>query len=188
MLPQVTDSDSRSAWANDLHLVAGIDEAGRGAFAPDGSLLLQSCCHPTRNCARVSLALRDSKRLQDPAKRDYWAIHLREKAISYGVGLASHAEIDEMGIVPATRLAIDRAISGLPHTPQHLLIDFLSFPELTIPQTCLVKGDARCMSIAAASILAKTTRDGICESLISSIQVTDSLNTKGMAQRLTVKR
>jgi ribonuclease HII len=75
------------------------------------------------------------------------------------VGSASCQEIDEAGIVPATCLAIQRAIGRLSVAPQHLLVDFLNIPNLYIPQTSLVKGDARSLSIAAASVLAKTARD-----------------------------
>jgi ribonuclease HII len=81
------------------------------------------------------------------------------------VGFASAEEIDAQGIVPATRLAALRALSGLSIVPQYLLTDFrLELPELDIPQTALVKGDVLCLSIAAASVLAKTARDQImCE-------------------------
>jgi ribonuclease HII len=84
---------------------------------------------------------------------------LKELALGYGVGFASHQEIDTLGIVPATRLAVQRALDELPEPPQHLLLDYLNLPDVLIPQTSLVKGDARCLSIAAASILAKTARD-----------------------------
>lgn len=81
------------------------------------------------------------------------------QALCYAVGFASHQEIDVYGIVPATRLAMQRALSQLSVAPQHLLLDFLDLPDLPIPQTCLVKGDCRSLSIAAASVLAKTARD-----------------------------
>jgi len=100
----------------------------------------------------------DSKQMK-PAARRFWADQIRRFAISYGIGFSSNKEIDQIGIVPATKLAIQRGLAKLCLTPQHLLIDYLKCPEIQIPQTCLVKGDTRCLSIAAASVLAKTERD-----------------------------
>jgi ribonuclease HII len=77
------------------------------------------------------------------------------------VGFASAQEIDDLGIVPATRLAVQRALVKLMPCPQHLLVDYLKLPDCELPQTALVKGDERSLSIAAASILAKTARDEI---------------------------
>lgn len=157
-LPHTPDFAFETAlWSAGLQIVAGIDEAGRGALA--GPVAAAAIVLPSNleSCQSL-IGIRDSKQL-NPSKREYWAIRLREKSTGYGVGFASHDEIDVMGIVPATRLAIYRAVSGLSISPQHLLVDFIALPELPIPQTCLVKGDARCMSIAAASILAKTARD-----------------------------
>jgi ribonuclease HII len=78
-----------------------------------------------------------------------------------GVGFASHAEIDLWGIIPATRLAGRRALAQLTFPPVHLLLDYLFLPDCDIPQTSLIKGDARSLSIAAASVLAKTARDAL---------------------------
>ena len=86
-------------------------------------------------------------------------IQIKQAALAWQVGSASSVEIDQLGILPATRLAMKRAIDGLSIQPQFLLIDFLTLPEMLIPQTPLVKGDARSLSIASASILAKTSRD-----------------------------
>jgi ribonuclease HII len=87
-----------------------------------------------------------------------------EVCLVWGVGFASVEEIDTLGIAPATRLAVCRAVQALGVQPEHLLVDFLKLPELRIAQTPLVKGDARSLSIAAASILAKTRRDALlCE-------------------------
>ena len=92
-------------------------------------------------------------------KRAECAIRIKQIALAWQTGSASSVEIDQLGILPATRLAMKRAVLGLPNLPQHLLIDFLTLPEVMIPQTPLVKGDARSLSIASASILAKTSRD-----------------------------
>jgi ribonuclease HII len=80
-------------------------------------------------------------------------------AIAWAVGSADNNEIDRYGILPATRLAMLRAVAGLASFPDHLLIDALFLPDFDTPQTSLIKGDQRSLSIAAASILAKTTRD-----------------------------
>jgi ribonuclease HII len=81
------------------------------------------------------------------------------------VGFARAEEIDQMGIVPATRLAAWRALESLSHPPTHLLLDYLFLTEVTIPQTALIKGDCRSLSIAAASVLAKTSRDALMREL-----------------------
>ena len=104
--------------------------------------------------------VRDSKEMS-PAARETWSQVIRELAVSCAVGLASAQEIDTLGIVPATRLASSRALENLDVCPDCLLLDYLNLPGVTIPQVSLVKGDKRSLSIAAASILAKTTRDTI---------------------------
>ena len=141
--------------------IAGLDEAGRGALAGpvavgavilplDEPLLLQSL-----------EGVRDSKQLTH-LERQSLAPRIKETALNWSVAFASAEEIDQHGIVPATRLAALRALEGLSISPQYLLTDFrLELPQLDLPQTALVKGDALCLSIAAASILAKTTRDAL---------------------------
>lgn len=149
-------------WQAGHYLVAGVDEAGRGALA--GPVAAAAVILPvdTQLCQILS-GVRDSK-MMTPKKRELWAKQIKEIASGYGVGFASNTEIDAIGIVPATYLAIFRALERLPVLPQHLLTDFLSIPDIEIPQTPLVKGDARCLSIAAASVLAKTSRDAVlCE-------------------------
>jgi ribonuclease HII len=146
-------------WGKGVRIVAGIDEVGRGALAgPVAAAAL--VLTPEPNLCQKLAGVRDSK-VMTPAARQYWADCLQNISMAFGVGFASHQEIDEMGIVPATRLAVLRALQKLPEYPQHLLIDYFSMPELTVPQTSLVKGDARSLSIAGASILAKTARDDL---------------------------
>jgi ribonuclease HII len=144
-------------WSAGLQRVAGLDEAGRGALA--GPVAAAAIILPADPEILPALhGVRDSKQMT-PSQRRFWAERLQARALCYAVGFASHAEIDLSGIVPATRLAMQRALSQLPLAPQHLLLDFLDLPELSIPQTGLVKGDRRSLSIAAASVLAKTARD-----------------------------
>jgi ribonuclease HII len=102
--------------------------------------------------------VRDSKQLT-PLKRERLAPMIKELARAWGVGFASAEEIDALNIVRATKLAATRALTSLSLFPDHLLTDYLILPEIDIPQTALIKGDQRCVSIAAASILAKTARD-----------------------------
>jgi ribonuclease HII len=158
LLPPSPDlSFEMPLWAVGTSRIAGIDEAGRGALA--GPVSAAALILPPRTdlCQTLS-GVRDSKEMT-PKERQYWAKELRDLALAYGVGFATHQEIDEIGIVPATLLAMRRALELLSESPQHLLIDFLELPDACIPQTNLVKGDARSLSIAAASVLAKTARD-----------------------------
>lgn len=139
--------------------VAGLDEAGRGALA--GPVCVGAVILPREHShlLRTLSGVRDSKQLT-PRKRSTLAPRIQETALAWGIGFAPAVEIDQMGIVPATRLAANRALESLHFLPQYLLTDFrLELPELDIPQTAIVKGDARSLSIACASILAKTARD-----------------------------
>ena len=149
----------RALWANGALWVAGIDEAGRGALA--GPVAAAAVILPQiNNFTQDMNGVRDSK-LMTPTQREFWNFTIREMAVSFGVGMASSQEIDTMGILPATRLAARRAIKSLSVVPDHLLIDHFKLPETDIPQTSIPKGDRLSLSIAAASILAKTTRDAI---------------------------
>ncbi len=163
-LPPAPDlSFETELWLAGKQAVAGIDEAGRGALA--GPVAAAAIILPANpGIESLLTGVQDSKQMT-PLARTHWASRLREIALAWGVGFASAGEIDEMGIVPATCLAARRALEQLKPQPDHLLIDYLDLPETTIPQTSLVKGDARCTSIAAASILAKTSRDLLCNEL-----------------------
>ncbi len=151
-------SHEKEIWRA-YQFIAGLDEAGRGALA--GPVCVGAVILP-ENAPHLSQALsgaRDSKQMT-PRKRDQLAPRIKEIARTWGVGFASAEEIDSLGIVSATRLAALRAVEMLNLFPHYLLTDFrLELPELDISQTALVKGDQRSLSIAAASILAKTTRD-----------------------------
>jgi ribonuclease HII len=160
LLPVSPDlSFEQALWSQGIRFVAGVDEAGRGALA--GPVAASAVVLPDRNDLTAQLSgVRDSKQMS-PAQRVEWAERLRDIVLAWGVGFASAGEIDAFGIVPATRLAVQRALEQLYVKPQHLLLDFLELPEVALPQTPLVKGDQRSLSIAAASILAKTARDAL---------------------------
>ena len=154
-------------WNSGLLYVAGLDEAGRGALA--GPVAVGAVILPNdKTLLSSTLAgARDSKQLT-PLKRDSLAPRIREVAVEWAVGFAEPHEIDMQGIVRATRLAAIRALHQFTITPQYLLTDFrLELPQLDISQTSLVKGDAHCLSIACASILAKTERDALMRELDS---------------------
>jgi ribonuclease HII len=157
-IPPAPDlTNEHSLWKGGIRLVAGLDEAGRGAWA--GPVVAAVVILPQiANLEKNLLGVRDSKQM-NARLREYWAEIIRDQAQAWGIGYAEHSEIDQLGIVPATRLAMQRALSKLSETPDHLLIDALLLPAVDKPQTALVKGDQRSLSIAAASILAKTTRD-----------------------------
>jgi ribonuclease HII len=155
--PRPTLDFEQSYWATGLKHVAGIDEAGRGPLA--GPVVAAAVILPPDPAISEALrGVRDSKQMT-PSQREYWAVFVKAFSLTYGVGHASSAEIDDLGILPATHLAATRAINQLAFAPQALLLDYLILPDQSIPQTPLVKGDARSLSIAAASILAKTARD-----------------------------
>ncbi|NMC12779.1 MAG: ribonuclease HII [Chloroflexi bacterium] len=158
LLPPAPDLSFESVlWEQDLHYIAGIDEAGRGALAGDVAAAAVIFSRES-NLEHILAGVRDSKQMS-PAQREYWSQEIKITALAWAVGFASNLEIDSLGIAPATRLAIHRALESLPIKPEHLLVDYIKLPDCTIPQTPLVKGDARSLSIAAASVIAKTARD-----------------------------
>jgi len=158
LLPPAPDlSFELDLWASGLQYIAGIDEAGRGALA--GPVVAGVVVLPNLPDLQQKLeGVRDSKQMT-PKDRQLWAGTIREIALFAETGSASAAEVDEIGIIAATRLAIIRALTALPQPPEHLLIDHITVPEAGLPETNLVKGDCRSLSIAAASVLAKVSRD-----------------------------
>jgi ribonuclease HII len=161
LLPEQPDlSFEIKLWNKGITTVAGVDEAGRGALA--GPVATGAVILPTNQPDLVDklYGVRDSK-VMNAADREVWAAVIKDIAVAWGVGMAAAEEIDRLGIVPATCLAAARALDELAICPEHLLVDYLTLPEVRLPQTPLVKGDARSLSIACASILAKTTRDAL---------------------------
>jgi ribonuclease HII len=158
LVPEAPDLSFESAlWAQGLPYIAGIDEAGRGCIA--GPVAAAAVILPGDPAIAAQLeGVRDSKELT-PALRETWAEKIKQLAVCWGVGFASPHEIDAFNIVCAIHLAAQRALGALRHAPQHLLLDYIFLPDNPTPQTALIKGDARSLSIAAASVLAKTARD-----------------------------
>jgi ribonuclease HII len=150
-------------WQAGVRAIAGIDEAGRGALA--GPVAAAAVILPAdENISLLLEGVRDSKQMT-PTQRSYWCGQIKKWAITWGVGFASNEEIDLLGILPATHLAAVRALEALSKMPAHLILDYLFLRECALPQTSLVKGDQRSLSVAAASVLAKTTRDAFMVAL-----------------------
>lgn len=167
LIPAAPDLAFESAlWQADCGWIAGLDEAGRGAWA--GPVVAGVVVLPrSLEMQQILSGVRDSKQVS-PQQRAALAPLVKAAAACWAVGFADASEIDRYGIVPSTRLAMQRALANLSLNPDHLLIDALFLPEIPTGQTSLIKGDQRSLSIAAASILAKTSRDAwmcACESL-----------------------
>lgn len=138
---------------SDFEFICGIDEAGRGPLAGPvvaGAVILPKDCE--------ILYLNDSKKLS-PARREELYDEIMEKAVSVGIGMAGPARIDEINILQATYEAMREAISKLDPSPDLLLNDAVTIPDIPFRQVPIIKGDAKSVSIAAASIIAKVTRD-----------------------------
>ena len=117
---------------------------------------------PPRPRGHRAALIRDSKQLTR-RQREHADLHIRKIAVDLAVGASSSKEIDRMGIVPATRLAMRRALESLGCSPGYLLLDAIDLPEVSTPQEAIIHGDESCLSIAAASIVAKVARDGMME-------------------------
>ncbi len=140
-----------------MQRVAGLDEAGRGAWA--GPVVAAAVILPRGDGVCAALAgVRDSKQMS-PAARERLAARIFDVALAVGVGRGEQQEIDALGIVPATRLAMQRALAALTVAPEALVIDALRLPGVDLPQDVFPYADARSLSVAAASIIAKVSRD-----------------------------
>ena len=144
-----------SLYAEGYQMICGVDEAGRGPLA--GPVCAAAVILPKD---LVLPGLNDSKKLTDRKRRELFPI-IKEQAIAYGIGLASHEEIDEINILQATYLAMERAIAQLEGKADFALIDGNRAKDFGLPVRTVIKGDSLSASIAAASVLAKVTRDDI---------------------------
>ena len=141
--------------AEGYEIICGVDEAGRGPLA--GPVCAAAVILPM---GLEIPGLTDSKKLTDKKRRELFPV-IKEQAIAYGIGLASHEEIDEINILQATYLAMERALAQLSVKPDMVLIDGNRAKDFGLPVRTVVKGDSLSMNIAAASILAKVTRDDL---------------------------
>ena len=149
----------REAFAEGFAVVCGVDEAGRGPLA--GPVCAAAVILPRET---VIEGLNDSKKLTDQKRRALYDV-ITERAVAYGIAFASEQEIDEINILQATFLAMERAMQKLTVRPQLALIDGNRAKDFGLPVRTIVSGDALSASIAAASILAKVTRDRLMEEL-----------------------
>ena len=145
----------QSYFDGGVQIICGVDEAGRGPLA--GPVCAAAVILPPN--AEIP-GLNDSKKLSDKRRRELYPV-IMEQAVAYGIGFADHKEIDEINILQATFLAMERAISQLSVKPELALIDGNREKDFGIPVKTVIHGDSLSASIAAASILAKVTRDDL---------------------------
>ena len=149
----------RVLWRSGIRDIAGVDEAGVAPLA--GPVVAAAVMFPPDTDIA---GINDSKQLDAPT-REALAAEIRAKASGVAVGIAAVEEIDELNIYHASLLAMRRAVEGLPRAPQHVLVDARTVPGIAMPQNAFNKGDGINFSIAAASIIAKTSRDAMMEAL-----------------------
>lgn len=147
------------ARASGFSLIAGLDEAGRGPLA--GPVVAAAVMLPE---GLLIPGLNDSKQVSEPERERLFEV-IRNHAISFGVGIVDVETIDDVNIYQSTIIAMEKALDLLTPPPDYLLLDAITLPRIPVPQKPLVKGDCRSNSIAAASILAKVTRDRLMREL-----------------------
>ena len=148
-------ASERTARQMGYQMVAGIDEVGLGPLA--GPAVAAAVVLPIG--VRLP-GLNDSKKMK-PADRARVDRAIRRHAVAFGLGLVGPEVIDEQGLIRARQLSMRRAVENLPLPPEYLLVDAWDVPDLAVPQMCVIKGDAVCASIMAASIVAKVHRDNL---------------------------
>lgn len=149
-------------WRAGMCRVAGIDEVGRGPLA--GPLVAAAVVLPAFVDDRLLRGVRDSKTLSR-ALRSRLALQIRAVALSVGLGSVSPEEIDRWGLTAANRAAMKRALAALGCEVDALILDAVVLPDVALPQVGLIRGDARCLSVAGASIVAKVERDRLMDTL-----------------------
>lgn len=149
----------RDLWRAGVTKVAGVDEVGVGPLA--GPVVAAAVIVPEGMRLR---GVDDSKKLT-PALREVLAAEVAARALGIGIGVVEVADIDRLNIYHAALEAMRRAVLALPFTPEHVVVDARRIPNLDVPQTALIHGDARSFSVAAASIVAKVTRDRMMREL-----------------------
>ena len=159
-----TFAEEKALHSQGYRLIAGVDEAGRGALA--GPVMAAAVILPCGIRAEWLDRVRDSKMLS-PQQRELLFDYINDSAISLAFAMSDNEVIDASGIARATRLAMKSAVEKLSPEPQHLLIDYFSLPEVTLPQKGVTDGDSLCYSIACASIVAKVARDRLMVQLDS---------------------
>lgn len=151
----------RDLWSREFTLIAGVDEAGRGPLAGPvvaAAVILPATWASDGFDARLA-DLNDSKQLTEAQRENFFQIITTHPELRYAIAIVDAKTIDRINILQATHRAMNEALAQLQPQPQHVLVDGRPVKSMTLPQTALVKGDSRSYSIAAASVLAKVTRD-----------------------------
>jgi ribonuclease HII len=162
-MQQPTIDQEQALWAAGYARVAGLDEAGRGAWA--GPVVAAAVVLPADPSIAPALqGVADSKQLA-PAQREALYPLILRLARAVGLGIIPSSQIDALGIAAATRLAMSTALAQISPAPDYLLIDYVRLAQVPMPQLALARGDATVLSIAAASVLAKVTRDRLMADL-----------------------
>lgn len=143
----------KELWKNGINLIAGMDEVGRGPLIGP---VVTACVILPKDF--VLEGLTDSKKLSEKKREEFYD-YIMEHAISVGIGMMDETVIDEVNIYEATKLAMYQAVEKSKVKPEHVLIDAMKLDKLEMPSTSIIKGDAKSISIAAASVIAKVTRD-----------------------------
>jgi ribonuclease HII len=154
-------SFERERWQQGVQLIAGVDEAGRGPLAGPvvaAAVILPQAWQDGGFDERLR-DLNDSKQLTEAKREAFFAILTAHPEIGFGIATVDAAVIDQINILQATHRAMNEALAQLQPPPEHVLVDGNPVKTMRFPQTALVKGDARSYSVAAASVLAKVTRD-----------------------------
>lgn len=149
----------RELWREGLTRIAGVDEVGVGPLA--GPVVAAAVIVPPD----MKLRGVDDSKLVTAALREELAAKIQECALGVGIGIVEVADIDRLNIYHAALEAMRRAVEALPVAPEHIVVDARQIPNVTVPQTPLIDGDARCYSVAAASIVAKVARDRLMREL-----------------------
>ncbi len=172
------DTIERGYWGRNIRFVAGVDEAGRGPLA--GPVVAAAVLFATGSA--VPEGVNDSKKIPEPVRETVFD-RIYETALSIGIGIVDHHEIDTCNILQATFKAMKSAVGTLEYTPHHVIVDGNMTPDFTCPSTAVVKGDSSSFSIAAASVIAKVTRDRIMRELDSHYPQYGFRSNKGYATR-----
>ncbi len=154
-------------WHQGLRWIAGVDEVGRGPLAGPvvAAAVVLAPDFARREVDGLLCGLTDSKALPATARERFWGILTRSPHVEWAIGMADVAEIDALNITQATRVAMIRALRALRILPEYVLVDGLPIQGLPVPSTALVRGDSRSLSVAAASVVAKVTRDRLMRDL-----------------------
>lgn len=167
----------RDLYKKGIEFVAGVDEAGRGPLC--GPVVAAAVILPKNE--KIA-GVNDSKKLSEKKREELFEV-IKEKALSYSIGVVDEQVIDNINILEATRLAMKKAVEGLSHVPEFVLVDAEKHVPISVPYVAIVKGDAKSESIAAASIIAKVTRDHMMQELDKAYPEYSFAKNKGYGTR-----